>query len=103
MELKRNGIGDHGYLTVKFSPVTDEWKRPVFNARASRIGADSKARPGELPAGWAAVKHIRPRANIGLFDDATAVSKQTSVDRARRQTPSVVGCGVPHDGNGAYG
>ena len=49
---KKRGTGDYGYLTVEFSQVTDEWKRPVFNARASRIGTNRKARPGELPSGW---------------------------------------------------
>jgi hypothetical protein len=42
-EPKTKGAGDHGYLTVELSQVTDESKRPVFNARSSRIGA--KAEP----------------------------------------------------------
>lgn len=46
------GMGDHGYLTVEFSKVVDEWKRPVFNAISSRVGAKGKVRPKELPAGW---------------------------------------------------
>ena len=49
---KNMGRADHGYLTVEFSEVVDEWKGPVFNATSSRIGAKGKARPGELPAGW---------------------------------------------------
>ena len=52
MEPKSVGAGDHGYLKVKFSEVLDEWKRPVFNATASRIGPKGKSKAGELPAGW---------------------------------------------------
>ena len=44
--------GERGYLKVEFSQLRDEWKRPIFNARSGRIGVNSKARPGELPAGW---------------------------------------------------
>ena len=48
----QKGIGDHGYLRVEFSKVVDEWKRPVFNAISSRIGARGKYIAKELPAGW---------------------------------------------------
>ena len=46
------GIGDYGYLKVKTSEVLDDWKRPVFNATAGRIGPKGKRKAGELPAGW---------------------------------------------------
>ena len=45
-------MGDYGYLKVKTSEVLDEWKRPVFNATASRLGPKGKVKAGELPAGW---------------------------------------------------
>ena len=51
-EPERRGMGSHGYVTVEFSKVRDEWKRPVFNARSSRVGPKGKAKRGELPFGW---------------------------------------------------
>jgi len=41
-----------GYLKVAFSNVVDEWKRPVFDAIASRVGPPGQKRRGELTAGW---------------------------------------------------
>lgn len=52
IDAKNRGAGSHGFLRVEISGTRDEWKRPVFNAISSRVGAKSKARPGELPAGW---------------------------------------------------
>lgn len=47
------GTGRHGYITVEFSQVTDEWKRPVFNATSARVGETSREpASAELPAGW---------------------------------------------------
>jgi hypothetical protein len=47
------GSGAHGYFTAEFSSVMDEWKRPVFNAKSSRIEAKGRAaKRRELPAGW---------------------------------------------------
>jgi hypothetical protein len=47
------GTGKHGYIAVAFSGVTDEWKRPVFNATSAHV-AEKNLKPasGELPAGW---------------------------------------------------
>jgi hypothetical protein len=47
------GTGKHGYITVGFSQITDEWKSPVFNATSARVG-EKKRKPvsGELPSGW---------------------------------------------------
>lgn len=52
IKSKSVGMGDYGYLKVKTSEVLDEWKRPVFNATASRLGPKGKVKAGELPAGW---------------------------------------------------
>jgi dienelactone hydrolase len=47
------GAGKHGYITVEFSRVSDEWKRPVFNATSARVAETSREpASGELPAGW---------------------------------------------------
>ena len=51
-ELSPRDIEEYGYLTVEFSNVADEWKRPVFNAKAARIGPKGKGKRGELPSGW---------------------------------------------------
>jgi dienelactone hydrolase len=47
------GAGKCGYITVGYSEVTDEWKRPVFNAISARVGEKNrKPASGELSAGW---------------------------------------------------
>jgi hypothetical protein len=47
------GKGTHGYISVEFSPVVDEWKNRVFNATAARVSEKNRgAKSGELPCGW---------------------------------------------------
>lgn len=50
--LSGSTTGKFGFLTIEFSNVKDEWKRPVFNAKSSRVGPRESARRGEIPAGW---------------------------------------------------
>ena len=52
LTAKSRGRGEHGYLTVELSEVVDEWKRPVFNAKSSRVAAKGKGKRGEMPSGW---------------------------------------------------
>jgi len=47
------GAGKYGYITVEDAQVTDEWKKPVFNATAARLGENAcQPAAGELCAGW---------------------------------------------------
>ena len=47
------GTGKHGYLSVTYSRVNDECKRPVFNATSARVSENIESpRDGELSAGW---------------------------------------------------
>jgi hypothetical protein len=47
------GDGKYGYITVEVSHVTDEWKKPVFNATSARLGEKAcQPAAGELCAGW---------------------------------------------------
>ncbi len=49
---KPSRAGLTGYIRVQESGTVDEWKRPVVNVTAARIGKPGKAASGELPSGW---------------------------------------------------
>jgi dienelactone hydrolase len=51
-DSRRLGEGDQGYITIEPAEVVDEWKRPVFNAKSTRIGPKGKRSRGEVPSGW---------------------------------------------------